>query len=263
MSLIEALANGSWLFDELLPAFLGKLSASARLSFLKGRDVPSYVAVLAYYRVLPETDVLSALEDRAFEGRSPSTAQCRPVWNRLAKTVSERCEAADIDDSQKEILLGSWRELAEVDGVCGGEFARVVEALVPLSGSDFGAASTPRLLGCLFITRAWLELPFEKRMTSLVHELAHQELFVINLTDRLVNSSADYSLVHAPLQGTLRPPIGRLHAAHSLHRMRQFQRRVGWGSGENERLLAETCATFSDGELTPFAAGLVRDVYRR
>lgn len=263
MSFIQRLADGLWLFDEIMPAYLAKLSASYRLAFLGGRKVPAYVTTLAYYRVLPEADILAALENQNFDGRAPSSRSGREVWNQLAQLVEKDCSAIDYEAPEMEKLLGSWDELTQLDQSHGCEFGKVVSAMVPLEGSDFGAASTPRLLGCLFITRTWLELPFEKRMTSLVHELAHQELFVINLTDRLVNSDADFSLVHAPLQGAMRPPIGRLHAAHALYRMRQFQRRVGWPCQESERLLEETCGTFAQGDLTPFAAELVKDVYRR
>lgn len=259
--LIQQLADGAWLFDEIVPSFLSGISGSDRLSFLAGRPVPSYVATLAYYRVVPEQDVLSALAAGAFEGRCPYRADERSVWDRLARTVTAECAPARLNSDENAALQNSWAELKSLDERHGVEFSNVILAMVPLENSDFGAASTPHLFGCIFMTREWLEQSFEKRMLSLVHELAHHELFALNLIDRLVNSSADYSLAHAPFQGKRRPPIGRLHAAHALFRMRGFQETVGWNSEETARLLAETCATFSDEELTPFAKDLVRSVY--
>jgi hypothetical protein len=92
--------------------------------------------------------------------------------------------------------------------------------------------------------------------------LAHQELFLVNLVDRLVNSSSDYALAHAPLQGTERPPIGRLHSAHALFRMRGLQKRAGWAHAETDRLLAETCRSFTGDDLTPLAEEIVAKVYQ-
>lgn len=261
MPLIQRLSSGSWLFDELMPPFLDKINGSARLSFLNGRRIPAYAATLAYYRVFSEPEVLSALECGAFTGRTPFRPETRPIWSRLALTVKADSSPADLDPSQSAVLSNSWKKLKELDASTGDQFEKIIQAMVALEDSGFGAASTPHLFGCLFVTRQWLGQPFEKRMTSLVHELAHQELFVINLVDRLVNSSCDYALAHAPLQGKARPPIGRLHAAHALFRMRDFQKRVGWEHAENDRLLAETCGTFKAGELTPFADELVGKVY--
>lgn len=249
------------MFDDLLPLFLQKVAKSDRLSFLEGRPVPSYVATLAYYRVLPAEDVLVALKDGAFEGRAPCYPSPHPVWRRLTKTVASQCDPIKLDQTQNDVLLNSWADLAAVSKSNGSQFASAIQAIAPLGGADFGAASTPHLFGCIFVSQRWIEQPFEKRMTSLVHELAHQELFMVNLVDRLVNSSADYALAHAPLQGTMRPPIGRLHSAHALFRMRNFQREVGWESSESDRLLADTCRTFQPGELTPLASELVNKVY--
>lgn len=259
--LIQRLSDGSWLFDELVPPFLNKLANSERLSFLKGRPVPSYVATLAYYRVLPEDAVLEALDVAAFDGRAPAHPGSRTVWSRLARTVSEQSSLAELTEAQRAILLNCWSELANLNVSHGREFANIVNAMIPLEDSGFGAASTPRLFGCIFITRRWLDQSFEKRMTSLIHELAHQELFLVNLVDRLVHSSSDYSLAHAPLQGTERPPIGRLHSAHALFRMRNLQMSAGWEHTETNRLLAETCRSFTGDELTPFAAEIVSKVY--
>lgn len=259
--IVQRLSGGAWLFDDLAPPFLKKIASSARLSFLDGRAVPSYVATLTYYRVLPEPDVLEALASGAFSGRAPSCLGTRPVWSRLSQSVTDKSSPAELNAEQQTALLNSWTELANLDPSYGHQFAGVVKAMVPLDDSGFGAASSPHLFGCIFITRQWLAQSLEKRMTSLVHELAHQELFLVNLVDRLVNSSSDYSLAHAPYQGTQRPPIGRLHSAHALFRMRNLQKQVGWKHDETDRVLAETCRSFTSEELTPLAAELVEKVY--
>ena len=97
---------------------------------------------------------------------------------------------------------------------------------------------------------------------SLVHELGHQELFLLNLVDRLIQASSDYTLAHAPYQGKLRPPIGRLHSAHALFRMIQFENGSNSSRQQrHQRLLNETIETFAESETTPFAWKLLHEVY--
>ncbi len=92
---------------------------------------------------------------------------------------------------------------------------------------------------------------------SVVHEMAHQELFLVNLLDRLVNEPWDYNQVHAPFQGMKRPPIGRLHSMWALYRMVQFQRSIGDINQKHQVLLQQNVEAFEDQELTSFAKTLV------
>jgi hypothetical protein len=87
--------------------------------------------------------------------------------------------------------------------------------------------------------------------------MAHQELFLVNLLDRLVNEPWDYNQVHAPFQGIKRPPIGRLHSLWALYRMVQFQRSTGNVNQKHQNLLRQNVKAFEDQELTSFAKKLV------
>ncbi len=101
----------------------------------------------------------------------------------------------------------------------------------------------------------------EQLAVSLIHEMGHQELFLINLLDRLVNSDFDYNLVHAPFQGKERPPIGRLHSLFDFFRMIQFERSANLNCVRHEELYLETENSFENGELTFFARELIESIH--
>lgn len=106
-------------------------------------------------------------------------------------------------------------------------------------------------------------LDYKNLAVSIVHEMAHQELFVFNLLDRLVQAEADFNLVHAPFQGTVRPPIGRLHSLYALFRMVDFEKQAGLPSEKHEQLIFDTIRSFQDFELTDFAKRLVQSIQMR
>jgi hypothetical protein len=82
--------------------------------------------------------------------------------------------------------------------------------------------------------------------------MCHQDLFLLNIIDRLIQQNADYKLAHAPFQGTSRPPIGRLHSYFALYRMIQFQDSIGLDTEKYRRLFAETKDSFMKDELTDY-----------
>ncbi len=106
-------------------------------------------------------------------------------------------------------------------------------------------------------------LDYKNLAVSIVHEMAHQELFLINVLDRLVEESADFSLVHAPFQGIVRPPIGRLHSLYALFRMVEFEKQSGLPNERHQQLIFDTIDSFQDFELTDFARQLVRAIETR
>ena len=97
---------------------------------------------------------------------------------------------------------------------------------------------------------------------SIIHELAHQELFLINLVDRLIRSDVDFRLAHAPYQNKPRPPIGRFHSAHALFRMIQLEESISPESAERHQLLlAQTVETFLPNEVTDYGRTILNEVY--
>lgn len=123
--------------------------------------------------------------------------------------------------------------------------------------STFRGASHPFFMGLLFLN--FDNLADDREIAiSIVHELAHQELFLLNMFDRLVTSSLNPRLIHSPYQDRVRPSIGRLHSAHALYRMLQVEKDLHPVLAEKHRnYLKNTIATFEDGELTELGSFLL------
>jgi HEXXH motif-containing protein len=130
------------------------------------------------------------------------------------------------------------------------------------AGEDGVAGSSPRFLGCILVPAKYFERPAAALAGELVHEMAHQELFVLNAFDRLVQPSADNVMRYSIFAGVRRPTIGRLHAAHAIFRMIQVARATEQGSRLLRGQLRLTTRTFRSDDLTPFAQRVVRDVYK-
>lgn len=97
---------------------------------------------------------------------------------------------------------------------------------------------------------------------TLIHEFAHQELFLLNFLDPLVSARGTADVRHSPFQGKPRPVLGRLHAAHALFRMTQFIHQAGWPlAPDTGRELLKVAATLNDDLLTPLGQRLLNQVY--
>lgn len=132
-----------------------------------------------------------------------------------------------------------------------------------LAEVTFRSGSHPHAFGCVFFGERISEFSMPEVATSIVHEMAHQELFLFNLLDRLVQSEADFKLVHAPFQGTKRPTIGRLHSFYALFRMVEFQRGAGIPSSRHSDMLLATSETFEPNDLTDYGQRLVSAIVKR
>lgn len=140
-----------------------------------------------------------------------------------------------------------------------------LEFIIILKNVPFRGASHPHFMGSIFLNSNSFYDSTEL-YNSLIHELAHQELFLINFIDRLVNKEFDYNLIHAPYQGMLRPPIGRLHSLHALYRMIQFNKMTPHPSKNQELFISkfkENLKSFNISEMTEFACYLLSEVYEK
>jgi hypothetical protein len=123
---------------------------------------------------------------------------------------------------------------------------------------DFRGASSPHSLGKISIGERFFELSHFEQSQSLVHELAHQELFLVNFTDKLVTKNETR---FAPFQGRPRPTIARIHALFALWRMIQFQSACRGSSDKATKQKFETTkATLTSQELSSVGAALVKSL---
>lgn len=131
-----------------------------------------------------------------------------------------------------------------------------------IDGGNFFGASHPFLFGIIHLGRKFLDGdPFDRQLT-IVHELGHQELFLFNTIDPIVNSPYEQNMLHGPFQGKDRPPIARMHSLFALFRMVQRERENGINKSLNSELLQKNLISFQSRELTGFGQGLVNSIQK-
>lgn len=141
-------------------------------------------------------------------------------------------------------------------------FRKSVPYICPIKNTTFCSTSTPKHFGVLFINSDQIDDDEELEIT-LIHEMAHQELFLINTRDPLINPRYKHHMLHAKFQGYNRPPIGRLHSTHALFRMLQYARIIRSKYQDAiVRDFSEAMNTLLHEELSDFGQQLYDEVYR-
>ncbi|CBW27929.1 hypothetical protein BMS_3175 [Halobacteriovorax marinus SJ] len=174
-------------------------------------------------------------------------------WNRRINIVSESLTSFRGDASRfnlDEII----NEISAMDDL-GFDLNKHLRFCL-VSAPNFRGASHPHSLFCLYLNFSECENK-EDVIKSIVHEIAHQELFLLNLEDRLVLEGSDEELRYAPFQRKERPPIGRLHSAHVMFRLIMHQDKFKYKLENERELLRQTIETFDRSQLTEFGMKLV------
>jgi len=135
-----------------------------------------------------------------------------------------------------------------------------VLCLINVESVKFRSTSLPRFLGCIFLNSSKYN-DIEETALSIVHEMAHYELFLINMLDPLIVDDSKDELVFSDFQNTQRPPIGRLHSCHAIFRMIAFQKKANRTVGDLESILNLTLKTFSASSMTEAGRYLVDNIY--
>lgn len=251
------LQKGEWINPVLEPTFREGLlrahpecepySSSTRLTALHYRK-----------RSMPETEASRpSVQLLSFANEGPDKVS---FWSEAAETISPGVTLAIHGTKWSQTISKALEIIGSALPSALTTLQSHASYLCSLSTEKFRSACHPHYFGTLFL--AVTDDPTSLAV-SLVHEMAHQELFLINLVDRLVNTKSDFNLVHAPYQGRARPPIGRLHSAHALFRMIQLEAKITpLKAAQHAELLNKTIANFEEDELTPFARKLVNEVYQ-
>jgi hypothetical protein len=260
----QSLGNLEWIFPILYPAVKSKFCSVFGVGPELVKDVSMTYLTARYYRSKhakctlpikkPTTSLMPLLIDS--EPGSYMAGQTNLLF--------EGCQLLATDQLPSFILDWSnvFREFCSrnVQYKCVDDF---LEYTFFLRGVPFRGASHPHFLGSVFHCFRPNDSIFDF-LVSLVHESAHQELFLINFIDRLINEEYDFNLIHAPYQNKERPPIGRLHSLHALFRMIQFAKIY---DEKNERVpflvskFRQNLYSFEQNELTHFGSFLRGEVY--
>jgi hypothetical protein len=169
------------------------------------------------------------------------------------------CKLDILNNNKSDLLQSALKIIEQTAPSTYNELINLIDTFVVLDTDGFRSASHPHFIGALFIK---IQNSPMLLATSIIHELAHQELFLINFIDRLVNVKFDYNEIHSPFQNRPRPPIGRLHSAHAIFRMLQFDIQADLNNQQKYKdLLENTILTFNEDELTSFSWSLIHEVY--
>lgn len=146
----------------------------------------------------------------------------------LQKILGEQKIKPSLKNPRLEKLVKNcWKKLKSESGIDSAVVCALAPDLIFVDGPEFGSASHPHLFGAIIFSSKVLEKRGQAAVTrALIHEMAHQEIFLLNLIDPLiVLKTAETQRIYAPYQKKMRPPMGLVHATHALFRMLQYDKR--------------------------------------
>ncbi len=259
-AVLDNISTGKWSFGLLGPHFRSSLikRLEKMYSFDSGatQRLPVLGLTLLAYR--KSKDLFQTTDFSKVIDSKKGSANIRNTWCELSEAIYSGATPGNFTDCEIEKLSAAERIISNYWNNAYGLHKTWITSYARLENVHFRSGSHPHAFGCLFFGERIQSMSELELATSIVHEMAHQELFLINLIDRLIEEDFDFNMVHAPFQGKKRPPIGRLHSLYALFRMIQFQNCVGLTPSKYENLFLETTKSFSPSELTPFGNQLVQ-----
>lgn len=264
-SALKTIETGAWTFDVLAPRFRSALvgrilsAQDGRGESLENRSLME-LTLRAY-----EPRIVRSWQGFKNQGRflDRASGDDLTVQALIAEKVFGGGTPSSFSSSDLTLISQAEAYLRQASPTVASLKDRWAPSFMKLANVGFRSGSHPHAFGCIFFGDRISEFSVPEVATSIVHELAHQELFLLNLVDRLVESDADFKLVHAPFQGTKRPTIGRLHSLYALFRMVEFQRALGLLSTRHSDMLLATSQTFDPRDLTEYGERLVNAVVAR
>jgi hypothetical protein len=273
---VRLMREGRWTFPRLGPGFIEEmvLRAQALAGADPGRDriaaLPSYrLAALALKAVDPDVAFTGSDGPSLLLDLGEDQAQPPIFWRAFLRSFNSDGYYPDTPPAEycrptadhHRVLDAVVSLLRERTPHTHASFTGCISRILLVQGAPLNGSS-PRFFGCLLLPASLLAIAPDRIAAQLVHELAHQELFVLNAYDRLVARAGDDVIRFSAFAGVRRPTMGRLHAAHALFRMIQHSRQTGGSTFVNRLKLRLTTHDFREGELTPVGQTIVDEVYR-
>lgn len=246
--------SGHWVAGELAGHLLKQLSKN-QPSLHREPGLTS--RCISHYRRLKLDDIKLQSDSKGLSDLEISVGAEKAVndiFNRELENAS-LAQGFTVEESKK--LTSALELIRSLDPQVFSILSKVVGLFIKAENVQFRSASHPHLMGTIILSEKAFKQDTNGLAVSVVHELAHQELYFLNLMDRLVVKAFDYNQIHAPFQDRKRPPIGRLHSMWALYRMVQFERKIGVPVQKHEDLLRRNCIAFELPELTEFGKFLV------
>ena len=267
--ILKELEQGNWVIPILAKTFVSEISTFIEKLHDKigsTRDIPfGMLAPMAYLKFEnKELEIFLTQKEEfkrvSFLGKNQNELKL----NDFARRFSPTCQVDQFQESKMTFSLKMRDEMSNSFPAAFESLGAIDLKFLPVRGAAFRAASHPHLIGTIALGEGYFKLGPLEAQKSIAHELAHQELFLINLVDRIVLPGREAGLDYSPLQKTERPLIGRFHSAHALFRMIQFERLNSMASIEaTTELLRKTLEKITLADLTPFGSDMVTNVFSK
>jgi hypothetical protein len=255
---IEVIKSNNWIHDLIAPNFKAALLNRIKLKFNDNANSEN-LGIITCRAYRGEPNIWEEDCSEKLKIIDANTKLNYEFWKYAVKIVGPDSELLKSHKKHFENIHAALDVVKNHDSNSYQIFQKWISNIVFVNSNSFRSASHPHFFGILFLNP---ERDINDLSVSLIHELAHQELFLLNLIDRLVNSSSDFNLVHAPFQNRERPPIARLHSAHALYRMTKFSRLIQITDSEKYKsLLLKTINSLECDELTTFSNCLIKEIY--
>ncbi|OYZ20325.1 MAG: hypothetical protein B7Y39_10910 [Bdellovibrio sp. 28-41-41] len=212
---------------------------------------------LSYYRKVELRNCLISSKSQGVADLTTSVDAVNAVNSIFKQDVENGELSVGFDSIESEKINSALSLIKKTNETISRLLTSNISLFLKADRVHFRSASHPHLMGAIILGKKAFDQTLEGLATSIVHELAHQELYLLNLLDRLVIKEFDFNQIHAPFQGRKRPPIGRLHSMWALYRMVRFQNDLNNSNERFRNLLIENCEAFNSNELTDFGRFLV------
>jgi len=219
----EKLKSGAWVVEDILSMFESKLQI--QLGTGKAKFTVTELC-LSYYAKISLNDIKLRSNSFGLNDLSLDEKSYQYIVDILT-TDHTKAEVGVFTESEKLKLNEALSLVKDANIFDMPDVSKVFQTFLKIEDVVFRSASHPHIFGVMLVGEPIKNFTAEQVAVSIVHEMAHQELFLITLLDRLINQAYDYHEIHAPFQGRKRPPIGRIHSLWALYRMVQFQNKIG------------------------------------
>lgn len=123
-----------------------------------------------------------------------------------------------LTDSHNELILSGMKLIEELWPDAYEETTSICIAATWFKNSKKNTFSSPKVHGLIYLNESTQEKDTFSIATSIVHETAHQALFIETAIDRLIPN--DFAKpIFSPIRNEYRPAIGALHGLFAMSRM--------------------------------------------